>query len=141
MHYWAVMGILADGRDLSGEDIIGICRLINFKLITGLLKQSSLTPDDEFYQNVVRKEFQKKDRTFDLEKLQLIAGLFRRQLEDSLLTSVQVKWLVNSEPKLEIKLYGTGWEQIWLKVTVRLLLNCSARSIKTRSCKKILTLV
>jgi hypothetical protein len=107
----AVMGILADGRDLSGEDIIGICRLINFKLITGLLKQSSLTPDDEFYQNVVRKEFQKKDRTFELEKLQLIAGLFRRQLEDLLLTSVQVKWLVNSEPKLDIKLYGTGWEQ------------------------------
>jgi hypothetical protein len=107
----AVMGILAGGRNLSGEDIIGSCRLINFKLMTGLLKQSSLTPDDDFYQNVVREEFQKKNRTLKTEKLQLIAGLFRRQLEDSLLTSVQVKWLVSREPKLEIKLYGTGWEQ------------------------------
>ena len=107
----AVMGILADGRDFSKEDIIGICNAVIFKLMTGLLKQSSLTPGLQFYQNVVREEFQKKNRTPEPEKLRLIAGLFQRQLEDSLLTSVQIKWLINSEPKLEIKLYGGGWEQ------------------------------
>ncbi|NLY74095.1 MAG: DUF115 domain-containing protein [Firmicutes bacterium] len=107
----AVMGILAGGRNLSGEAIISICRAVVFKLMTGLLKQGSLTPDDEFYQNVIREEFQKKDRALEPEILRLIAGLFRRQLEDSLLTSVQVKWLVNSEPKFDIKLYGAGWEQ------------------------------
>lgn len=107
----AVMEILADGRNLSGEAIISICRAIVFKLMTGLLKQSSLMPDDEFYQNVIREEFQKKERTLDPEILRLITGLFRRQLEDSLMTFVQVKWLVNSEPKLELKLYGVGWEQ------------------------------
>ena len=31
-------------------------------------------------------------------------------MEDSLLTTIQAKWLINHVPNLSVKLYGSGWE-------------------------------
>lgn len=104
------MGVLTVGGGLLAEEIIANCRTAFFKLLTGLMSQSSLTTDDQFYQEVVREEFQKKGITIENEKIQLIAGLFRRELEDSLLTLIQVKWMINSGCNYKLRLHGTGWE-------------------------------
>ena len=106
----SVMGILTSERGFTGEEIIAICRTIYFKLMTGLQSQSSLAPSNQFYQNIVAEELQTKGRALAVEKLQIIAGLFRRELEDSLLTLVQAKWLVNQSSNFSLKLYGSGWE-------------------------------
>ena len=101
--------VLANHRD-SGEEIITICRSIFFKLMTGLLKQSSLTPGSKFYEDIVGEEFQTKGRRLENGLLPMIAGLYQRELEDSLLTLTQVKWLLNHDPNITLKLHGSGWE-------------------------------
>ena len=106
----AVMGMLTAERDFTGEEIIAICRAIFFKLLTGLQNQSSLAPSNQFYRKIVGEEFQMRGRVLADEKGEIIAGLFQRELEDSLLTLVQAKWLVNQDSNLSLKLYGSGWE-------------------------------
>lgn len=106
----AVMGMLTAERGFTGEEIIAICRAIFFKLITGLQNQSSLTPSNQFYREIVAEEFQRRGRVLAVEKVQTIAGLFQRELEDSLLTLIQAKWLVNQSSNFRLKLYGSGWE-------------------------------
>src|SRR5690606_19423027 len=62
--------VLANHR---GEEIITICRSIFFKLMTGLLKQSSLTPGSKFYEDIVGEEFQTKGRRLENGLLPMIA--------------------------------------------------------------------
>lgn len=105
-----IIGFASSELNLAGEEIIATCRSIFFKLLAGLLNQSSLAPDVLFYQDLVREEFGKQGLTPGHEVVQLIAGLFQRELASSLLTLVQAKWITNYNPNIKMKLYGNGWE-------------------------------
>lgn len=103
-----VFGMFSGGN-VAKQDVVSAINSIYFRLYAHLLNQDSVLHEDNLYNEIVNEELIKYRLDFGKQMADFIASLFRREMEDTILTMTQVSWIINSNPSYTLRLFGKGW--------------------------------
>lgn len=103
-----ILGILA-GQNYSKPDIIAVFNTIYFKIYTQLLNQGSFLQNDALFSEIIEAELIKSNLEIGKQMTDMVTALFRRELEDTIMTIAQVNWVLNAKEDYDLRLYGKGW--------------------------------
>jgi hypothetical protein len=99
------------GVSVNRQDIVGIIKALYVSLYLGLNNEGLKYYDESVYENVLLDNLKRRNLTLEAHQIRSIAPLIKKELDNLMVTSLQVKWIVSELDGYGVEIYGSGWSK------------------------------